>query len=86
MSGPWIVWDIPPDESRGAYVIAANTDHLNCIEERGYNGETVKLPAHRAGLLGNGDMIVGPAFLPACKARHPADLPVNPPISGLNHG
>ena len=36
----------------------------------------VKLPAHRAGLPGNVDMIIGSAFLPAYKAGHPADLPV----------
>ncbi|OGP64399.1 MAG: hypothetical protein A2170_03655 [Deltaproteobacteria bacterium RBG_13_53_10] len=36
----------------------------------------VKLPAHRAGLPGNVDMITGSAFLPASKAGHPADLPV----------
>ena len=38
--------------------------------------ETVKFPAHRAGLPGNVDMITGSAFLPAYKAGHPADLPV----------
>ena len=37
----------------------------------------VKLPAHRAGLPGNVDMIRGSAFLPAYKAGHPADLPVS---------
>jgi len=37
----------------------------------------VKLPAHRAGLPGNVDMIRGLAFLPAYKAGYPADLPVN---------
>jgi hypothetical protein len=36
----------------------------------------VKLPAHRARLPGNVDMITGSAFLPAYKAGHPADLPV----------
>jgi hypothetical protein len=45
----------------------------------------VKLTAHRAGLPGNVDMIIGSALtplresvaaLPAYKARHPADLPV----------
>ena len=36
----------------------------------------VKLPAHRAGLPGNVDLITGSAFLPAYKAGHPADLPV----------
>jgi len=37
----------------------------------------MKLPAHRAGLPGNVDMIIRSAFLPAYKAGHPADLPVN---------
>ena len=45
----------------------------------------MKLPAHRAGLPGNVDMITGLALtpvlesvaaLPAYKAGHPADLPV----------
>ena len=45
----------------------------------------MKLPAHRAGLPGDVDMITGSAStpvlesasaLPACKAGHPADLPV----------
>jgi hypothetical protein len=44
MSGPWIVWDIPLDESRDAYVIAANTDHLNCMEEKGYNRKILNPP------------------------------------------
>jgi len=38
--------------------------------------ETMKLPAHRAGLPGNVDMIIGSAFLPAYTAGLPADLPV----------
>jgi hypothetical protein len=43
----------------------------------------MKLPAHRAGLPGDVDMIIGsvllPAFLPAGrKAKHPADLPATP--------
>ena len=44
----------------------------------------MKLPAHpvktgqaRLGLPGNVDMITRSAFLPAYKAGHPADLPVN---------
>ena len=44
MSGPWIVWDIPPDERRVACVVTGNRAHLNCIEERGYNGGTVNPP------------------------------------------
>ena len=42
----------------------------------------VKLPAHRAGLPGNGDMITRSALTPvlesvaALPAGHPADLPV----------
>jgi hypothetical protein len=36
----------------------------------------MKLPAHRAGLPGNVDMIIGSAFLPAYTAGLPADLPV----------
>ena len=45
----------------------------------------MKLPAHRAGLPGNVDMITGSAFLPAYKAGHPADLPVTflDPIPGF---
>jgi cytochrome c biogenesis protein len=37
--------------------------------------EKVKLPAHRAGLPGNVDMITGSASLPAYKAGHAADSP-----------
>ena len=35
-----------------------------------------KLPAHRAGLPGNVDIIRGSALLPTYKAGYPADLPV----------
>jgi hypothetical protein len=40
------------------------------------NGTRMKLSAHRAGLPGNEDMIIGSAFLPAYRAGLPADLPV----------
>jgi hypothetical protein len=36
----------------------------------------MKPPAHSAGLPGNVHIITKSAFLPACKAGHPADLPV----------
>jgi len=37
----------------------------------------VKFHAHRVGLPGNENIIIRSAFLPAYKAGHPADLPVN---------
>ena len=39
----------------------------------------LKLPAHRAGLPGNEDTIIGSASLPAYRAGHRADLPVTIP-------
>jgi len=37
MSGPWIVWDIHPNERRVECVSLGDTAHLNCTENRGYN-------------------------------------------------
>jgi len=50
---------------------------VSYLQRRSLQRLTMKLPAHRAGLPGNVDMIIRSAFLPAYKAGHPADLPVN---------
>jgi hypothetical protein len=46
--------------------------------------QTVKPPAHGAGLPGDVKTITGSAFLPAFEAGHPADLPVT--LGALNYG
>jgi hypothetical protein len=46
--------------------------------------QTVKPPAHGAGLPGDVNTITGSAFLPTFKAGHPADLPVT--LGALHYG
>ena len=46
----------------------------------------MKLPAHRAGLPGNENIIIRSAFLPTYKAGHPADLAVKFPGHPVKRG
>jgi hypothetical protein len=56
-------------------VFASISIRIQCHSEQ---SDLMNLPAHRAELPGDVDiMIIRSASLPAYKAGHPADLPVN---------